>query len=343
MNIKSFAECLAIAGNTKKHLMLGNGFSISLFPKIFNYKTLSENIDSERMRDLFSSIGTYDFEFVMRRLLETLDIIQHYDTDGVISDYISNDIEELKQTLIHVISKAHPPKPSEITDRQYNSCREFLMHFDGGKVYTFNYDLLLYWVYMHFMDMPNQKLKCDDGFRYPYQDEYLPLEERDTSLHWEIGMEQGQSVYYIHGAMHIFSDGSDIEKLSYSSTGIPLAEQVKVSIAQNKFPVFISEGSTSHKLARIKKNGYLSRTFSSLKSITGSLFIFGHSIRDEDNHVFDFINHNNSKLTIFIGIFGDLDQEHNKRILNKVEMWREAFPKKKFEIYDAATVNVWNK
>ncbi len=156
-------------------------------------------------------------------------------------------------------------------------------------------------------------------------------------------MEQGQSVYYIHGAMHIFSDGSDIEKLSYSNTGIPLAEQVQASIAKDKFPVFISEGSTSHKLARIKKNGYLSRTFSSLKSITGTLFIFGHSIRDEDNHVFDFINQNNNKLTIFIGVFGDLDQDHNRKILNKVEMWREAFPKKKFEIYDAATVNVWDK
>lgn len=90
----------------------------------------------------------------------------------------SNDIKELKQTLIHVISKAHPPKPSEITDRQYNSCHEFLMNFDGGKIYTFNYDLILYWVYMHFMDIPNQKLKCDDGFRHPYQDEYLPPEEK---------------------------------------------------------------------------------------------------------------------------------------------------------------------
>ncbi|WP_461602379.1 DUF4917 family protein [Aeromonas rivipollensis] len=343
MVIKSFAECLAIAGDTKKHLMLGNGFSISLFPKIFNYKTLSENIESERMKDLFRSIGTYDFEFVMRRLLETIDIVQLYDADGTISSHISNDIDELKKTLIHVISKSHPPKPSEITDRQYNSCREFLTNFDGGKIYTFNYDLLLYWVYMHFMDMPDLRLKCDDGFRYPYQDEHIPFEERDTSLHWEIGMEQGQSVYYIHGAMHIFSDGSDIEKLSYSNTGVPLAEQVKGSIAQNKFPVFISEGTTSHKLARIKKNGYLSRTFSSLKSITGNLFIFGHSIRDEDNHVFDFINHNNGKLAIFIGVFGDLQQEHNKKILNKVEIWRTAFPKKKFEIYDAATVNVWNK
>lgn len=133
MKIKSFAECLAIAGNAKKHLMLGNGFSISLFPKIFNYKTLSENIESERMKELFKSIGTYDFEFVMRRLLETLDIIRHYDIDGVISDHISNDIEELKQTLIYVISIAHPSKPSEITDRQYNSCREFLMNFEGGK------------------------------------------------------------------------------------------------------------------------------------------------------------------------------------------------------------------
>lgn len=343
MTIKSFNDCLAIAGNSKKHLMLGNGFSISLFPKIFNYKTLSENIESERIKELFSAISTYDFEFVMRRLLETIDIVQLYDSNGVISEHIRLDIEELKQTLIHVISKSHPPKPSEITDQQYNSCREFLMNFDGGKIYTFNYDLLLYWVYMHFMDIPHLKLKCDDGFRYPYQDETLAPEERDRSLHWEIGMEQGQSVYYIHGAMHIFSDGSDIEKLSYSRTGIPLAEQVKASIAQDKFPVFISEGSTSHKLARIKKNGYLSRTFSSLKSITGSLFIFGHSIRDEDNHVFDFINHNNNNLTIFIGIFGDLEQEYNKKILNKVEMWREAFSKKKFEIYDAATVNVWNK
>jgi hypothetical protein len=339
--IKSFDDCIAIAGNGKKHLMLGNGFSVALFPKIFNYKRLAENIESERIKLLFEAIDTHDFEFVMRRLLETEEIVKHYDSSDVVRSYIHNDIEELKRTLISVISKCHPPKPSEITDVQYSSCRKFLLNFEGGNTYTFNYDLILYWVLMHFHSNPELKLPCDDGFRYPYSDEYVPEEERDISLHWEIGRERGQSIYYIHGAMHIFSDGSDIEKLSFTSIGVPLADQVKQAIERDRFPVFISEGSTEHKLARIKKNGYLSRTFSSLKSITGNLFIFGHSIRDEDDHVFDFLNQNNKNLKMFIGLFGDPEETHNQVIINKIEKWRKSYRDKVFEFYDSTSVDVW--
>lgn len=341
IKIKTFEECIAQAGKAKKHLMLGNGFSVSLFPSIFNYKRLAENIESDRINMLFEAIDTPDFEFVMRRLLEAVDIIRHYDSSECITGRINEDIEELKRTLIQVISKSHPPKPSEITDHQYYSCRQFLLNFENGKTYTFNYDLILYWVLMHFNEDKVLKLPCDDGFRYPHSDEYIPEEERDTSLHWEIGRESGQSTYYIHGAMHIFSDGSDIEKLSYANLGVPLAEQVKQAIDQNRFPVFISEGSTDHKLARIKKNGYLSRTFSSLKSITGNLFIFGHSIRDEDDHVFDFINNNNRNLKIYIGIYGDSSEPHNQVIINKIERWRKSYPSKTFELYDSSSVDVW--
>jgi hypothetical protein len=339
--IKTFDECLILAKTKKKHLMLGNGFSVALFPKIFNYKTLAENIESERINMLFDAINTHDFEFVMRRLLEAMDIVKHYDSSEEISSSMQGDIEELKKTLIQVITKAHPSKPSEITDDQYENCRHFLLHFKEGNTYTFNYDLILYWVLMHFHENKELKLPCDDGFRYPYTDAYVSEWERDTSLHWEIGREHGQNIYYIHGAMHIFSDGLDIEKLSYTNLGVPLADQVKHAIDQNKFPVFISEGSTKHKLARIKKNGYLSRTFSSLKNITGNLFIFGHSIRDEDDHVFDFINQNNKKLQIFIGLFGDLSQKHNQIIVAKIEGWRKKYPTKVFEFYDSSTVNVW--
>lgn len=307
--IKSFDECIAIAdampGN--KHLMLGNGFSISLFPEIFNYKTLSDGIESEHVKSLFEAIGTDDFEFVMRRLLEAVGIVEIYETSQNISSHIYDDIDELKKTLIQVIAKSHPPKPSQITDEQYESCREFLLHFNKGKTYTFNYDLILYWVHMHFKDNKELELPCNDGFSYPYIDPeaHLQGEEIDRSLHWEIGRENKQSTYYIHGAMHIFSDGSDIEKLSYANLGVPLAEQVKSAIEKDKFPVFISEGTTEHKLARIKGNGYLARTFSSLKSIRGSLFVFGHSIRDEDDHVFSHINQENKSIRIFIGLYGD--------------------------------------
>lgn len=339
--IWTFDECMAMSGQSKKHLMLGNGFSVSLFPKIFNYKTLAENIESDRINMLFEAIDTHDFEFVMRRLLETKSIVSHYDSSEKVTKLIDEDIEELKKTLIQVISKSHPPKPSEISDEQYLSCHKFLSYFNGGKTYTFNYDLILYWVLMHFIEDKNLKLPCDDGFRFPYSDEYVPLEERDTSLFWEIGREQGQNIYYIHGAMHIFSDGSDTEKLSYANLGIPLADQVQQAIDEDKYPVFISEGATEHKIARIKKNGYLSRTFSSLKSIRGSLFIFGHSIRDEDDHVFDFINQNNPKLTMYIGLFGNPDEAHNQVIIQKVQGWRQRYSGKTFEFYDSSTVNVW--
>lgn len=341
VNVKTFDECLIQAGSAKKHLMLGNGFSISLFPQIFNYKTLADNIKSEHIKKLFNAIGVHDFEFVMRRLLEAVEIIQHYDSSTAITKQILNDIEELKKTLIQVISMSHPPKPSEITNEQYLSCRTFLNYFDEGKIYTFNYDLILYWVFMHFMDSNILKMKCNDGFSYLYSEEFVPEDERDKSLHWEIGRERQQRLYYIHGAMHIFSDGVDIEKLSYADIGVPIAQQVKYAVAKNKFPVFISEGTTDHKLARIKKNGYLSRTFASLKSITGNLFIFGHSIRDEDDHVFDFINQNNKKLNIFIGLYGDIDEEHNKIIIEKIERWRREYPSKTFEFYDSSSIDVW--
>lgn len=340
-DVKTFDECIAITGTAKKHLMLGNGFSIALFPKIFNYKTLAENIESERINLLFKAIDTNDFEFVMRRLLEAAGIVQHYDSSEVITERIHEDIEGLKRTLIQVITKCHPPKPSEITEHQYNSCRNFLLNFVGGKTYTFNYDLILCWVLMHFHEDKALKLPCDDGFRYRYSDEFVSDEERDTSLHWEIGQERDQSTYYIHGAMHIFSDGSDIEKLSYSNVGLPLAFQVKKSIEKDRFPVFISEGTTEHKLARIKRNGYLSRTFSSLKNIKGNLFIFGHSIRDEDDHVFDFINHNNKSLNIYISLYGGVNDEHNQVIISKVNGWRRKYPGKIIEFYDSATVKVW--
>lgn len=69
VDIKSFGECISLASSGKKHLMLGNGFSVALFPDIFNYKTLAANIESDRINQLFEAINTHDFEFVMRRAL----------------------------------------------------------------------------------------------------------------------------------------------------------------------------------------------------------------------------------------------------------------------------------
>jgi hypothetical protein len=335
--ILNFNDCIS-QSTAKKHLVLGNGFSVDLFPHIFNYKKLSEKISDPKIKAVFNEFNTSDFEFVVLKLTESLRVLNYYDLEKVIYNKVKEDSEKLKEILISVITQSHPENPTLITDNQYKSCYEFLKHFEEGRKYTFNYDLLLYWVYMHFLENPITPLKSDDGFRTDWDD--------DSMVTWEIGREHQQNVYYIHGAMHIFKDEkATIQKYTWRNGNKTIGQQVKESIEANKFPVFISEGTSEHKLKRIKENGYLSRSFSSLKSIGGDLFIFGHSIRDEDDHFFDVINTNKSLKNIFISLFGDKDSEENKKIIHKIESWRKTFNSKgrNYTFYAATSANIWKK
>jgi hypothetical protein len=334
--ILTFSECLEIANATRgnKHLMLGNGFSVDLFPNIFNYKVLAERVTSPRIQRLFNELQTKDFEYVMRKLTDALHLVRIYPEGSTVATSIESDLNELRNTLIDVINQSHPANPQAITDDQYEQCRAFLAHFNEGKKYSFNYDLLLYWVYMHFLDDRERTLKFDDGFRHPEDDQSI--------VTWEIGREHRQSVYYVHGAMHIFSDGGTVEKYTWINSGRTISEQVRESINSQKYPVFISEGTTEHKLSHIQDCSYLGRSFSSLKSIGGNLFIFGHSIRDEDDHVFSYINSQNTLLNnIFISVFGDRQSADNQRIITKVNRWAEENTSKNYHFYDSASAQVW--
>lgn len=335
--IYDFNTCIENA-SAKKHLVLGNGFSVDLFPNIFNYKKLSEKITDPNIKAVFNEFNTSDFEFVVLKLTESLRVLNYYDSEKEIYNKVKTDSEKLKEILISVITQSHPENPTLITDNQYKSCYEFLKHFEEGRKYTFNYDLLLYWVYMHFLENPITPLKSDDGFRTDWDD--------DSMVTWEIGREHQQNVYYIHGAMHIFKDEkATIQKYTWRNGNKTIGEQVKESIEASKFPVFISEGTSEHKLKRIKENGYLSRSFSSLKSIGGDLFIFGHSIRDEDDHFFDVINTNKSLKNIFISLFGHIDSEENKKIIHKIDSWRKNYNLKGrgYIFYNATSANIWRK
>lgn len=337
----TFDQCIEFANNAggKKHLILGNGFSVAIFPKIFNYKVLADKITSEKIKNLFKELGTNDFEYVLREVTRALKVVKGYSNTKDLCKEMSSDVKELKKTLIDILTSSHPQNPGAIKEEQYISCYEFLKHFEDGKKYTFNYDLLLYWVYMHFLDNKEMRLKSDDGFRHPENDESI--------VTWEIGQEREQNLYYLHGALHIFSDDSEIEKYTWINTGATLTQQIKESLKNEMYPVFITEGSRKQKRNRINNNAYLARSFASLKNIGGNVFIFGHSIRDEDDHVFDYLNHKSKVNNVFISIYGDKNSEENKRIFNKVKTWEKEqkdkkYPKKYF-IYQAESAHVWDK
>jgi hypothetical protein len=179
-NVLDFEECI-MNSTAKKHLVLGNGFSVDLYPHIFNYKKLSEKINDTKIKSLFNEFNTSDFEFIILKLTESLKVLNYYETDSNKKIYksVKEDSEKLKEILITVISESHPENPTLISDNQYKSCFEFLQHFEEGRKYTFNYDLLLYWVYMHCLENPITPLKSDDGFRTDWNYESM--------VTWEIG------------------------------------------------------------------------------------------------------------------------------------------------------------
>ena len=82
VRVLSFADAMqSIAYVNKKHLLLGNGFSIALRPDIFTYGSLYENADFSAgpyVKELFKALNTQDFEIVIKHLQDAATVIQVY-------------------------------------------------------------------------------------------------------------------------------------------------------------------------------------------------------------------------------------------------------------------------
>ena len=228
---------------TKRHLLLGNGFSIACQPRIFTYGSLFEQAnfsEAPRLKDAFNAIGSTDFEHVIKMLEKVSHLVPvYFDEKEDVTEAANQMIEDsnkLKDILIQTIANNHPNIPNEIEDEQFWSCRRFLANFLGetnkdGRVYTLNYDLLLYWVLMH-EDIGNNEpvnLTTNDGFG---RDENTDLEY----VKW-MGESnaRNQRVHYLHGALHLFDDGIDLHKFTWVNTGKPLLEQVREAMNEENF------------------------------------------------------------------------------------------------------------
>src|SRR5258708_37609888 len=78
----SFGDALKAAEQYgKKHLLLGNGFSIACKPDIFAYGSLFEEAKktmSKELAAIFVAMGTQDFEEVIRALQHAAAIVSVY-------------------------------------------------------------------------------------------------------------------------------------------------------------------------------------------------------------------------------------------------------------------------
>lgn len=322
----------------KRHLLLGNGFSIACRPNIFRYDKLFEQADfstlSPTARQAFTDLGTTDFERVIRVLRDAATILRAYGVSTNVAKRLRKDADAIKELLVQTIAKSHPERPSDITDDEYAHCHAFLDNFDT--VYTLNYDLLLYWAHMK-----REKVWSDDGFRTS-QDDIETFTESDYVV-WESGQSHGANTWFLHGALHVFDTPTEVRKYTWIRTGVRLIEQIRNALSKDYFPLFVAEGTSDEKLERIRHSDYLAKAYRSFESIQGCLFIYGHSLAENDEHFLKLIER--GKLArLYVGIYGDPSSGANRRIIkraNAISLSRPARRPLKVGFYDAATAKVW--
>lgn len=332
-NVISFEDAIALAHRPR--IVLGNGFSRACRDDIFDYGALRARAVPEGVSpagwEAFDVLGTNDFELVMRALRITAQMVQVYGADsGNVSDTLLEDVAGLREVLVATIAGSHPDHPFEIDQQAYEACRRFLYPF--RTIYTLNYDLLLYWALMQDLE---PEVECDDGFRTPESGE-------GTYVAWDPDAVSGQNVFYLHGALHLFDAGSELQKFTWINTGIRLIDQVREAMEDGKFPHFVSEGTSEEKLDRIRHSAYLSRGERSLYAISGDLFLFGWAMSASDVHLLRAIRKSRVR-RLFVGLFGDPDSEDNEALVARAESLAEARrgPALELVFYDSASARPW--
>jgi hypothetical protein len=330
----------------QKHLLLGNGFSMSYDSGIFSYNALSkflENLDNEILQKLFQIIKTSNFELLMEQLDNVAQIAEVFGADKKVVYNIKKATETLKESLIEAIKELHPEHVFSVPEEKSIACANFLNSFldDDGQIFTTNYDLLLYWVLMR-----NEIENAIDGFGRDSEesDEWIPEDEREYSeLRW--GKHKGvQTIHYLHGALQLFDAGVDIIKEEYTDDHF-LLENIKIRMEKKEYPIFVTAGNGFEKLTHIVHNKYLANCYESLSSITGSLICYGFGFGKYDNHIISAINKaakkrkdkNNKWLpflnSVYIGVYSEEDLKYIKSIEKKFKV--------PVRVFDSKTVNVW--
>lgn len=341
MSIYTFQQALSEAQRFRNvHVLLGNGFSIACRPNIFLYGKLYEKADFSKLsataKKAFEALGTQDFERVIKALRDAKLILESYGgATQAFLDTLQTDADGLRELLVQTIAHSHPACPGEIEDQEYAACRAFIANFKT--VYTFNYDLLLYWAQMHTQDGASPS--SDDGFRKS-QDDY------DAAyVVWEPSQSHEQNTWFLHGALHVFDAGTEVQKYTWANTGVRLIDQIRNALSKGLFPLFVSEGTSAEKLARIRHSDYLAKAYRSFSEIAGALFIYGHSLAENDEHYLQRIER--GKLSqLYIGLYGDPNSGENKLVIRRAnQMTNNRKPSHPLSVsyFDASTANVWGK
>jgi hypothetical protein len=142
-------------------------------------------------------------------------------------------------------------------------------------------------------------------------------------------------------------DGAD----PVEQTDTPIVEQIRVALDEEKYPLFVAEGDSKTKRARILHNGYLQKALRSFEacctSSSNAIVVFGHSLSDNDRHVLRLIAKRNCA-DLAVSLFGSPESAANraavaaaKALQDKRGPAKGRQPALRVTYYDAKSAHVW--
>jgi Domain of unknown function (DUF4917) len=318
-------------GSGKKHLLLGNGFSIAAHSK-FNYKSLYEeacNADpglDEFLQSVFDHYGTTNFEQVLRYLYEAAWLAKRYKLKAPpFGRTLLDDYEVVKQALTDVIADIHPPSRDSMADEKVQAACAFICEYDS--VFTTNYDLLLYWANLAMKPPP-----FEDGFLYS---EFQEPDDHTGRIH------------FLHGALHLYTEEGIVRKRKSMPYSV-IVSQVKKGLASGQYPIIVTEGSSDEKKKRIEESSYLHWCYRRFSRIHGTLVVFGSSLdEDQDGHLWDAIVRNSNIKTLVVGVHGNGSSISNGKAMLRAKdirrRRRKMFPGAPLKLlfFNTKNIDVW--
>lgn len=266
-------------------LFLGNGFSISLCPRL-SYKSLFEKFTNSLNKDLksiFKSFETHNFEL----------IIQVLNNAEKVNDILKQPLDkieplrkDLREGLIKTIQENHPTH-NEIYYPQLIALSKELEFFRD--IFTTNYDVFLYKTILQSIAEYREKGK-EDSYQDFFYNEMSPTE---LSFINEKFYPNSRSIYYLHGALFIYQ--SQNRTLNYKlrrleQIRLEYIDLIRREIGNNNFPIFVAEGDSRDKLRTITNNAYLNFCATQLQKATRNMVFYGFSFGESDSHIVDFLN-----------------------------------------------------
>lgn len=299
-------------------LLLGNGFSIACDPR-YSYRALREHAEDllpEVSRALLDRLDTDNLEQVMQIVEDARWVAEQFDRPGFDRDLASAHAKTCL-ALVQALAADHLTSPRQIDrDRDRSShAVAFLSLF--SRVFTTNYDLLLYWTMMKDAGHRDQGYNYRDGFRRPEGEQYG---EFDGSV--------DVNVFYLHGALHLYEhqvEQSTSARKHVRTGNRGLVKIVKSTLERGDFPLFVAGGRPEQKLETIRRSPYLRRCFDAFSQLDGPLVIFGWSLGDSDRHLLKALASNPQLGTVYLSFYGDADSPSNLRLRATVaELCEEA-------------------